>query len=398
MKKVISLIAILLLPISIVKAEEIGNEAFDDANFYKCIVETYNQSNSAQKTVQDNLTDDELQTITRLDCSGTNKQDSEKIKSTKGLEKLTKLEFLYLNNNSINTIDLSKNTELKTLNLQSNALSTIDVSVNTKLTNLDLYNNSIDAINVSQNTELTSLNLTNNKISEIDVSKNTVLKILNLENNALSKIDVNANVSLTTLNLQKNKLNTIDLSKNLDVATLMLGKNNLLALDLQNNSNIKKRGYSETEYTNFEPQTREFILTKENNQYLLNLKEYDSTIEPEKVSFENVDGVTYDNKTGIFTITKEVESISYIYKTGLPSSEAEEEKVSEDMAVNLTLKYVKEDITEETPKEEVKEHEDEKTDNVQTGSITIGVITILILIGAITYYLIIKRKNKLYKL
>ena len=102
MKKGIKLVLIImLLTISIkaVKAEEIGNPAFDDANFYKCVVEAYNTKNSAQKTIQDNLTDDELQTITSLSCSGYGKQDSEKISSVKGLEKLTKLTSLNLANN-----------------------------------------------------------------------------------------------------------------------------------------------------------------------------------------------------------------------------------------------------------------------------------------------------------
>ena len=60
------------------------------------------------------------------------------------------------------------------------------------------------------------------------------------------------------------------------------------------------------------------------------------------------------------------------------------------MEVNISLKYTNNGIVEDN-------HEDELGEQVQTGSITIGIITIVGLVAGITYYLI-PRKNKIYKL
>ena len=359
MKKVVILLTVLFLQISIVKAEEIPNQAFDDYNFYKCLIDNYNTKNTKQEAYTHNLTDDELKTITNLTCSGKSKQEEEKIVSVKGLEKLTNLNSIDLSYNNISKIDVKALTELNEILMYYNKLGEIDVTNNLKIKTLSLYNNEIEKLDLSKNTELTYLSISNNNISNLDISKNTKLNYLSLAGNNLNAIDLSQNSELTTLYLFNNHFMNLNL----------IGVNKI---DNQDNINIA-------------PQTREFNLTKENNQYILKLKEYANELDPEKVSFNNIEGVTYDKETGIFTITKEVESISYMYKTGLPT----ENGLSEDMEVKINLQYTDNGIVEN--------HEDEKGDQVQTGSITVGVITIVGLLIGVTYY-ILSKKNKLYKL
>ena len=359
MKKIVILITVLLLQVNIVKAEEIPNQAFDDYNFYKCVIDNYNTKNTKEEEYTHNLTDDELNTITNLSCSGKSKLEEEKIVSVKGLEKLTNLNSIDLSYNNISTIDVKQHSELTEILMYYNNLTELDVTSNLKLKTLSIYNNEIENIDLSKNTELTYLSLSNNNISNLDISKNTQLNYLSLANNNLSNIDLSQNSELTTLYLFDNHFMNLNL----------IGINKITDKD-----NI-----------NITPQTREFNLTKENNQYILNLKEYNSELDPEKVVFNNIDGVTYDNTSGIFTITKEVESISYIYKTGIPT----ESGLSEEMEVKINLQYTDDSVEEN--------HEDEKAEQVQTGSITIGVIGLTGLLIVITYYLLSK-KNKLYKL
>ena len=270
MKKVVILITVLLLQINIVKAEEIPNQAFDDYNFYKCVIDNYNSKNTKQEAYTHNLTDDELNTITDLSCVGKEKSEEEKIVSVKGLEKLTNLTKIDLSYNNITKIDVKSFEELTDLSLFYNKLTTVDVTNNAKLKVLSLYNNDIESIDLTKNTELTYLSLSNNKINNIDITKNTKLNYLSLAGNNLSDIDLSQNSELNTLYLFDNHfmhLNLIGVNKITD-------KNNI----------------------NITPQAREFTLAKENNQYTLNLKAFDNTLDPEKVVFNNIDGVSYDKE------------------------------------------------------------------------------------------------------
>ena len=99
-----------------------------------------------------NLTDEQLKSIKSIYYSVSNKSDSEKIKSTTGIEKLTSLTYLNLGYNNISNIDLSKNTALTTFWLYGNNISHIDLSKNTSLKNLDLESNKISNIDLSKNT------------------------------------------------------------------------------------------------------------------------------------------------------------------------------------------------------------------------------------------------------
>ncbi len=425
------------------KAVTPANPAFDDYNFYKCVVYAYNKTNNSQESYNTNLNDSQLQTITKLNCM--KRQDTEKIQSVKGLEKLINIEFLNLNGNEISDIDIAKNNKIKylylsnndlnninvsqninllELNLSSNNLNEIDISQNINLLELNLssnnlneinlennieltrlyvVSNNLNAINLSNNSKLVELQLSRNKLNEIDLQQNINLKNLFLRHNNIETIDLRNNSNLEVLCLDDNKLNLLNISNNKNLLHLRLSVNNIKTIDLHNNSNLEYLDLSSNELQNLDLTSnknlkslevggttsiernqllslnlsnntsllktghfvdrerglcdflsnessgcggfiyemhemvseRNFNLMGENNVYKLNLKEYDSNLDPSKVEFTPIDGVTYDSQTGIFTLTKKIATINYVYKTGAPSQL--EELV--DLSVELALNY-----------------------------------------------------------
>jgi Leucine-rich repeat (LRR) protein len=172
----------------------------------------------------------------------------------------TQLEFLDLNNNSIEIIpdDISKLINLQGLYLGYNNVSEIGVLNIQNLRYLSLNNNNLkDITNICNLTTLENLYLGSNTISEIpdDISNLTQLKNLNLTNNKLKDITNICNLTtLENLYLESNTISEIpdDISKLIELSNLNLKNNNniviipksilqlekLKNLDLSENRNI----------------------------------------------------------------------------------------------------------------------------------------------------------------
>ena len=224
----------------VINKGEPANSYFDDEVFYKAIVDAYNKENKTSLPYTTNLTDEQLSIITTLSYNGNGKQNSEKIGSAKGIEKLTALTFLALGCNKLSNIDLSNNTALIHLNLFENDLSSINLNKNTKLRHLELDCNNSSSIDLSENIDLTYLMLSRNNLSNIDLSKNTSLEYLSLYDNNISSIDLSKNTALTSLRLGNNKISSIDLSHNTTLTSLYLSENNLNSIKLYDNFDISK--------------------------------------------------------------------------------------------------------------------------------------------------------------
>ncbi|MFT6264433.1 MAG: Leucine-rich repeat (LRR) protein [Oleiphilaceae bacterium] len=160
------------------------------------------------------------------------------------------LDELWLNDNKLISVDVSNNTALNTLALSLNRLSTIDVSSNLSLDNLWLYDNLLTSINVSNNIALTKLSLTLNQLTTIDVSSNTSLDELWLYDNLLTSIDVSNNTALTVLDLSFNNLSTIDVNLNSSLVILSLYDNELTNIDISNNTALMQLDLSLNELSN----------------------------------------------------------------------------------------------------------------------------------------------------
>ena len=236
------------------------HEDFDDINFYKCVVEKYNKATRSNLDYRKHiLNDTQLNYIRDLTCDGESLEDSEKVKSIKGIEKIPNLEYLTLNNTLITEMDLSNNAKLinisstnnkltninlknlinlKSIHLDDTPLSTIDLSDNINLYILWIFQSNISNIDVSKNVKLESLGLWNNKISDIDLSNNILLSDLNLADNQFVEVDLSHNINLENLDIYSNKLKKIDLSNNHLLKWLTIYENELTELDLSNNPEL----------------------------------------------------------------------------------------------------------------------------------------------------------------
>lgn len=157
---------------------------FPDENFYKCVVDAYNSTNSASVAYTESLTDAQLRTIKRLSCTNS------KINSVVGIEKLFFLKELYVGDNKLESIDVTKNSELTILSVYGNKLETLDITKNTNLTSLYAQNNQLSTLNLTYNTKLETLYLMNNKLANLDVSKNTKLSSLAILGNSFTESGV----------------------------------------------------------------------------------------------------------------------------------------------------------------------------------------------------------------
>lgn len=208
------------------------NTAFDDINFYKCVVDKYNAEENASKNYkEDSLSNIELSRIYYLDCSNQN------IESTKGIEKLTDLETLNLSYNKLTSIDFSENEVLRKVILKNNQLTSV-VKNTVSLQEFNVYNNNLSEINVSDNVNLGFLDASSNNLTSIDVSSNTNLETLYLNSNDISDIDLSNNGTLKTLGVSGNKISSIDLSKNISLTHISLNNNKLTSIDLSNNEKL----------------------------------------------------------------------------------------------------------------------------------------------------------------
>ncbi|WP_181249449.1 MucBP domain-containing protein [Listeria seeligeri] len=190
----------------------------------------------------DTISDDELATLTSLDCS------RGQITDMTGLEYLTGLTSLNCSLNSLTELDVSKNTQLISLNGASNQLTSIDLSQNTQLSTLDCSTNKITTLDLSTLSELVDLKCSNNTLTELNVSQNTKLEKLNCESNKqIAALDLAALEQLTDLDISSNKLTKLDLSQNkqlvnidcsINSITQIIGSEslpNLLTIDCDNN-------------------------------------------------------------------------------------------------------------------------------------------------------------------
>ncbi|EAE7733604.1 class 1 internalin InlJ [Listeria monocytogenes] len=202
------------------------NDWFPDDNFASEVAAAF------EMQATDTISEEQLATLTSLDCHYSS------IADMTGIEKLTGLTKLICTSNNITTLDLSKNTNLTYLECNSNKLTSLDATPLTKLTYLNCDTNKLTNLDVSQNPLLTYLNCARNTLTEIDVSHNTQLTELDCHlNKKITKLDVTPQTQLTTLDCSFNKITELDVSQNKLLNRLNCDTNNLTKLDL--NQNIK---------------------------------------------------------------------------------------------------------------------------------------------------------------
>ncbi len=216
------------------------NDYFPDDNLAEAVAEKMNSEVNATVTVE------ELAKITKLDAR------SQDIEDSTGIEFLTGLEVLNLEDNQLKSIDVSKNLNLKELTCSNNPLANLDVSKNLALEELTCENNELTQLDVSQNTALEYLYCPRNQLTKLDVSKNSALRYLACDVNQLTNLDVSKNPALTNLGCTKNQLTDLDVSQNPNLGTLVCSDNQLTNLDVSQNQALENLACDNNELKNID--------------------------------------------------------------------------------------------------------------------------------------------------
>lgn len=145
-----------------------------------------------------------IETITSLFVS------NENISDLTGIADFTALRSLWVDENSLTSLDVSNNTNLDDLNCSSNSLTSIDVSDLTNLASLDVSNmNGITTIDLSNNTDLLSLRASNTGLTSLDLRVFTSLNDLDVRNAQLTSLDLR--------NGNNTNMNTVRFDGNFDL-------------------------------------------------------------------------------------------------------------------------------------------------------------------------------------
>ncbi|EIA3842322.1 lmo0331 family class 1 internalin [Listeria monocytogenes] len=216
------------------------NDYFPDDNLAKEVAETMN------KNADESVTVEELAKVTKLDAR------SQGIEDSTGIEYLTGLEVLNLEDNQLKSIDVSKNLNLKELTCSNNPLANLDVSKNLALEELTCENNELTQLDVSQNTALEYLYCPRNQLTKLDVSKNSALRYLACDVNQLTNLDVSKNPALTNFGCTKNQLTDLDVSQNPNLSTLVCSDNQLTNLDVSQNQALENLACDNNELKNID--------------------------------------------------------------------------------------------------------------------------------------------------
>ena len=259
-----------------------ANTAFIDENFYKCVVDAYNKINETNVAYTESLTDEQLKSITSLECSGYGKTKTEKIINLNGIEKLVNITYLDLYDNDLTEIDLSGNTKLTELYIEINHLKTLNLNNAESLEYLDVSSNDLDSLIINGASSLTWIDVSFNDLVKLDVSNNSYLEYLYAYNNKLTEIDVSKNLELFELDLFKNNLTELDVSNNSKLTELEVYSNDLISLNISNATSLKNLYADHNKLTTF---------TTNNNIELKNLD-----ISFNKLTLLDVSGAKYLTK------------------------------------------------------------------------------------------------------
>jgi hypothetical protein len=205
------------------------NEAnFPDANFRSYI------SSAIDVNADGWLSREEMMVVGRIDVHNS------EIKSLKGIENFTELNWLTCYKNELTELDLSKNTKLQKVSCHSNKLTSLNVTKCPGIIKLDCSSNKLTAIDVSNNMKLDRLNLVKNKLTSVDISKLAVVRHFYCGANQLTSLDVTNNTELDSLHFDGNQLTTIDISKNTKLVGLNANANQLTSLDVSHNTELRR--------------------------------------------------------------------------------------------------------------------------------------------------------------
>lgn len=182
-----------------------------------------------------------LRELTRLDCSGCFSEPSRSLYSngTIDLSNHPNLEYLYCNENNLQTLDVTQTPKLKELSCYGNNLTELDLSKNTELYYLNCDENNLKILDISQNELLETLKVCGNQITQLDLSKNHLLQEISINANSISEIDLSNHKVLRYLSCSQNNLKSLNINNNPTLKILYCQNNQMYTLDISHNLQLE---------------------------------------------------------------------------------------------------------------------------------------------------------------
>ena len=149
---------------------------------------------------------------------------------------LNKIEVMDLSNKEIKELNgVEYLSNLRELNLENNQLKKVNLRYNELLTNLNISNNNLERINLNFNKNLEYLNLSKNNLFKFDTLPISKIKKLDLSNNNISEIKLTNMKDIISLRLKNNKLKEVNLKNNLKLEELDISFNKIKELSYFSN-------------------------------------------------------------------------------------------------------------------------------------------------------------------
>ena len=139
------------------------DKGFKDENFYRCVIDNYNNDNETSLTISDDIPSN-LNELKNLNCI--NKQ----IEDISGIENLTELSFANFHLNKLTEVNLNNNKNLHTVLLSNNNIKKIEYD---QLENIRFYDTLYEDVTIVIE-PYESFNITNNikGVENIDIESN----------------------------------------------------------------------------------------------------------------------------------------------------------------------------------------------------------------------------------
>ena len=137
-----------------------------------------------------------------------------------GIEAFINIQWLYVGNNNLTSLNVTNNIALIHLQFASNNISSIDLSQNVNLQYLGCQNNLLTTLNLSNNINLKVIYCFNNQLIDLDLSNNPALERLYCWENNLKSLDLSANPNLISVNCERNNLEYLNVKNSTNIVNL----------------------------------------------------------------------------------------------------------------------------------------------------------------------------------
>ncbi|MBQ7666057.1 MAG: M4 family metallopeptidase [Synergistaceae bacterium] len=144
----------------------------------------------------------------------------------------TALEVLACEYSSLTNLDITGCTALKDLRCGHNQLTSLNLTGCTTLQNLHCYDNQLTSLDLTGCTALQDLNCANTQLTSLNLTGCTALESLNCENNQLTNLDLTGFTALYYLHCYDNQLTNLNLTGFTALESLVCDNNQLTSLNL----------------------------------------------------------------------------------------------------------------------------------------------------------------------